>query len=76
MKTLQVKLNRLEKVLKKFGSAVLAFSGGVDSTFLLKIGRDVLGDKIVAAIADSQTYPYLELIEAQNTAQRLSLIHI
>lgn len=76
METLRVKLNNLKKILRKLESAVLAFSGGVDSAFLLKICKDVLGDKIVAAIADSQTYPSLELTEAQKTAQRLGVEYI
>jgi len=59
------KLVKLKKILKSFGSVVVAFSGGVDSTFLLRTALDVLGRrKVVAVIAKSETYPKSELKEA------------
>lgn len=76
MATLQVKLNNLKKILKRLGSALVAFSGGVDSTFLLKISRDVIGDKLCAAISGSRIHPSLELEEAKDIARRLGVEYI
>ena len=73
MKTLESKLNNLKKILKETKSALLAFSGGVDSTFLLKMCKDILADKIIAAISDSHIHPSLELKKAQKIAQRLEI---
>lgn len=53
------------------GSAVVAFSGGVDSTFLLNTAIDVLKNNVLAVIASSQTYPSKELEEAKATARSL-----
>ena len=56
----RVKLEQLRKYLKNVGVGVVAYSGGVDSTFLLKIAYEVLGKKFLAVIAVSETYPKVE----------------
>lgn len=61
----QSKKKALEAYLKSLGSVLVAFSGGVDSTFLLKMAVDTLGNQNVEAfIAESPTYPVREKEEA------------
>ncbi|MDR2076054.1 MAG: ATP-dependent sacrificial sulfur transferase LarE [Desulfovibrio sp.] len=71
MNTLQEKHTRLTECLRGLGSAAVAFSGGVDSTFLLKSAHDVLGDQVSAVTARSLSFPLRELRAAQEfTAAR------
>lgn len=58
------KKQRLEEYLRACGSVLVAYSSGVDSTFLLKVAHDVLGDKAVAVTARSCFFPVRELTEA------------
>ena len=57
MDALHTKKQQLEAYLKELGSVVVAFSSGVDSTFLLKVAHDVLGDKAIAVTARSCSFP-------------------
>ena len=54
---------------------VVAFSGGVDSTFLARAAREALGDRAVLATADSETYPASELEETRRLAELLGMRH-
>ncbi|TRZ96244.1 ATP-dependent sacrificial sulfur transferase LarE [bacterium] len=70
------KFLRLKEIISKMGSVLIAFSGGVDSTFLLKAALLVLPeDKVLAITANSATYPREELICARKTAYGLEVRH-
>lgn len=64
------KLENLKNYLKEFGSVAIAFSSGVDSTFLMKVAHDVLGEKAVAVTAVSCSFPVRELNEAKAFCER------
>ena len=61
----QNKYEALKEYLRSLGSVAVAFSSGVDSTFLLKTAHDVLGDKCIAITAMSCSFPKRELEEAK-----------
>ncbi len=70
------KLALLQDNIKAMGSLAIAFSGGVDSTFLLKVAHDLLGDRALAITATSSTYPERELKEAIAFAKSIGAQHI
>ena len=69
------KLIRLKARLNEYRSAVIAFSGGVDSTFLARIAKDVYGNNLLLITATSSTYPFYELEEAKSLALLLGINH-
>ncbi|MBU4202068.1 MAG: ATP-dependent sacrificial sulfur transferase LarE, partial [Candidatus Altiarchaeota archaeon] len=70
------KYQRLCKLIESKGSALVAFSGGIDSTLLAKAASDALGDKAAAVTIDSSTLPRRELKDAKRTAREIGIKHI
>ncbi|MEE9305186.1 MAG: ATP-dependent sacrificial sulfur transferase LarE [bacterium] len=75
MATIQKKYEQLQTILGGMDRALVAFSGGVDSTFLLKVARMVLGDQVLAVTATSETLPSAELAEAKALARSIGAAH-
>ncbi|WP_010273209.1 ATP-dependent sacrificial sulfur transferase LarE [Paenibacillus senegalensis] len=76
MQTIEHKYAQLGEILNSMGKVVVAFSGGVDSTFLLKAALEFLGkDRVLAITADSETYPEREKHEAIQLAKELGAHH-
>lgn len=70
------KYGQLMNGLKALGNAAVAFSGGVDSTFLLQVAREALGDRVIAVTARSFSFPARELEEACAFARELGVRHV
>ncbi len=73
--TLEQKYELLKEYIKSLGSVAVAFSGGVDSTFLLRTAHDVLGDKVLAVTASSCSFPERELREARKFCSENGIAH-
>jgi len=71
-----IKMENLKDKLRRMGRVVIAFSGGVDSTFLVKVACEVLGNNVLAVTAASSTYPKTELEEAKRLARLIGVRHI
>ncbi len=67
----QAKLLKLKTILQNMGEVTLAYSGGVDSTFLLKVATDTLGNRCLGVLAISPTFPSREYERAIHTARSM-----
>lgn len=72
---IDVKITKLQRILNKLGSVLVAYSGGLDSSLLLKVAKDCLGNKVLAVTADSETYTKEELAFAKRFCKELGAAH-
>ncbi len=73
---IKTKYNTLQSILRSMGSVAIGYSGGVDSTLLVKVAVDVLGDKTLAMIGRSKTYPTREFEEAVALADKIGARYV
>ena len=77
MKASKEKATALHTLLTELGSVLVAYSGGVDSTLLLRVALDTLGrERVLAVTAQSETYPQSEVEAATELASRLGARHL
>jgi uncharacterized protein len=73
---LAAKQQKLEDLIWEYGNMAVAFSGGVDSTFLLQVAHGVLGERLLAVTARSSTYPEREYNEAVSFVRQRGIRHV
>lgn len=71
---LALKYARLQEILRDMGRCVIGYSGGVDSTLVLKVAHDVLGAGAVAVTGDSEAFPQGEVDAALDVAQAMGVV--
>lgn len=77
MEILQQKLAGLVQTIRGYGTVIVAYSGGTDSTLLLRVCADALGkERVVAVTASSETYTPAELAFAREITARLGVRHV
>jgi len=74
--TSDYKLKKLKKLLKEMGSLAIAYSGGVDSTFLTKVAYDVLKDNAIAFTVVLPMFPKYEKKQAKNFSKEIGIKHV
>ena len=72
----QGKYSQIQRIMADLGSVVVAYSAGVDSTLVLRIAHDALGERVVAATGLSDTYPDEEMAEARTLAAEMGVEHV
>lgn len=76
MKDLVDKYSRLKKQIRQLGSLIVAYSGGIDSTLVLKVAHDELGANATGVTSDSPSVPRWELRKAAEIAREIGARHI
>lgn len=71
--TLEDKLARMVAILRELGSVLVAYSGGIDSTLLLKVAHDTLGDRALGVLSASESIPAEEVRDALAVAEQLGI---
>lgn len=74
--SLSDKVHKMEALLRDMGSVVVAFSGGIDSTLVLKVAQDTLGARAIAVTAVSPTFPDIELDVSRRVAAEVGARHV
>ncbi len=74
--SLQEKFEHLKALLAPIRSAIVAFSGGVDSTFVLRVAHDVLGERVIGLTTTSPTMPSDDRTNALAMARRIGARHL
>ena len=69
------KTSRLKEIFREMGSVLVAYSGGIDSALVARVGREVLGDRAVAATALSPSFPTYEREAAERVAREIGIRH-
>jgi uncharacterized protein len=72
---LRDKLNILRRIISDMQSVLVAFSGGIDSTVVLKVAHEQLGERALAVTAISPTFPTVELDSAKRVASEIGARH-
>jgi uncharacterized protein len=70
------KLGRMEELLRHMGSALVAFSGGIDSSLVLKVAHQTLGPRAIGVTALSPTLPAIELETARRVGREINARHL
>src|SRR5438067_2463935 len=70
---LAAKYARLREILWEMGQVVIGYSGGVDSTLVMKVAHDVLGENAVAVTGDSEAFPQGEVDAALEVAAEMGV---
>lgn len=76
MEQLEEKRKILLEYLRHLGSVAVAFSGGVDSVFLMKMAQEALGEKAIAVTVDLHSFPEREKIEAEEFCKKEQITQI
>jgi uncharacterized protein len=71
-----IKYEKLKEILINTDNMVVAYSGGTDSSLVLKVAHDVLGDKVVGMTAVSASLPEADRIEAEEIARQIGAKHV
>jgi uncharacterized protein len=71
--TLEEKLARMREIFRELGAVLVAYSGGIDSTLLLKVAHDTLGDRAVGVLSASESIPTDEVRDALAVTEALGI---